>query len=109
MPRYIDAEKLIARLRKIADEKWNKRAAPMCWSDAYEHFIDELEEAETEDVAPAVHAHWTKLWFDDEDRLFGVEPSNYKCSACGGIVLSKALRAGLYCLECGARMGEEDG
>lgn len=106
MPKYIDAEKLIARMREISDEKWNKRAAPACWSDAYEYFIDELKEAETEDVAPVVHAHF---------ECYGC--NDYKCSACGDFFViplgcDPVTDCGMkYCPTCGAKMDEvkEDG
>lgn len=93
MPKHVNADKLIARMREIADGKWSKRAAPVCWSDAYEHFIDELEEAETEDVAPVVHAHWK------EDGEVCV------CSNCGEEHAWGGYRAD-YCDVCGAKMDE---
>ena len=104
MPRYVNADKLIARFRKIADEKWNKRAAPVCWSDAYEYFIDELEEAETEDVAPVRHGHWIRYTEADikcsECKDFFVVPMG--CDPVADCMM-------YYCSTCGAKMDEEEG
>lgn len=91
MPKYVNADKLIARMREIADEKWNKRAAPACWSDAYEHFIDELEEADAEDVAPVIHAIWM--------MGYKYQP----CSHCR----YHGKKSYNFCPRCGAKMGEE--
>lgn len=111
MPKYVNADKLIARFREIADENWNKRAAPVCWSDAYEHFIDELEEAEAEDVAPVVHAHWD---FWDYDKYDGrgeciIHHPMVRCSNCKHGFRAKLLWVRSYCPNCGAKMDDEEG
>lgn len=103
MTRYIDADALIAEFEWIQSQKSRLNRAET------EDVIERIRNAPKEDVAPVRHGHWIKLWFDDEDRLFGVGPSDYKCSACGGIVFSRALQSGLYCPECGAKMDEEEG
>lgn len=56
------------------------------------------------DAEPVRHGHWVELWFDEEDRLFGELPSDYKCSVCGGIVPRKTFQSGKYCPNCGAKM-----
>ena len=49
---------------------------------------------------------WVPLWFDEDDRLFGVNPSDYKCSLCEEIFPSKSSRWH-YCPNCGAKMEKE--
>ena len=50
--KLIDAGVLIAACKEIAKIDWNKRAAPVSWSDAYEGFIDTIEEIPTIDAVP---------------------------------------------------------
>ncbi len=45
--RLIDADKLIKSYRKLAALKWNQTVFPKSWADAYESFIDDIEEAPT--------------------------------------------------------------
>ena len=49
MPRYIDADALIENIKRCANNEWNKGVAPRSWSDAYEAFIDDIEDASTVD------------------------------------------------------------
>lgn len=45
--RIIDADKLIKSYRKLAAIKWNQTVFPKSWADAYESFIDDIEEQPT--------------------------------------------------------------
>lgn len=45
--RLIDADKLIKSYRKLAALEWNQTVFPKSWADAYESFIDDIEEAPT--------------------------------------------------------------
>lgn len=52
MPRYIDADKLIDMCEGIIANDWNKRTSPVSWADAYEGFIEDIDEQPTADVVP---------------------------------------------------------
>lgn len=47
------------------------------------------------------HGHWVKE--NEEDTFFCV----YKCSLCGGMVLTDRVHLFKYCPYCGAKMEEE--
>ena len=49
--RLIDADALTAHFEKIADIEWNKKAAPISWSYAFEDVMDDIENAPT--IIPA--------------------------------------------------------
>lgn len=49
--RLIDADALMAHFEKIADIEWNKKAAPISWSYAFEDVMDDIENAPT--IVPA--------------------------------------------------------
>lgn len=51
--RLIDADALMAHFEKIADIEWNKKAAPISWSYAFEDVMDDIENAPT--IIPADH------------------------------------------------------
>lgn len=50
MARYIDADKLIDMCKGIIADDWNKRTSPVSWADAYEGFIEDIDEQPTADV-----------------------------------------------------------
>lgn len=52
--RLISAELLVATCEEIAKHEWNKRAAPVSWSDAYEGFVDTINEMPTVDAVEVV-------------------------------------------------------
>lgn len=94
MSRLIDADKL-----KEDVLSWGN-----CYngySDAYDKamIIDEIDEQPTVDTER--HGHWMKE--NEEDTLFRL--CVYKCSLCGGEVLSEAYLF-KYCPYCGAKMDE---
>ena len=57
----ISRSALIKHCEEIAACDWNKRAAPVSWSDAYEHFADEVEAAPAVDAGPK--------WNSVKDRM----------------------------------------
>lgn len=54
MARYIDADKLRECYIEAVNEEWNKKAAPVSWSNAYAHFVDDIDDAPTADVVEVV-------------------------------------------------------
>lgn len=50
MAEYIDRKALLARCKEIAQCDWNKKVASISWADAYESFMDEVEQQPTADV-----------------------------------------------------------
>lgn len=48
----ISRSALIGRQKQLSAIEWNKKAAPVSWADAYESFIEELEEAPAVDAVP---------------------------------------------------------
>ena len=50
MARYVDADKLVDKCNQIIQDEWNKRASPVSWADAYEGFIEDIDEQPTADV-----------------------------------------------------------
>ena len=49
--RLIDADALMAYFENIADIEWNKKAAPISWSYAFENVMNDIENAPT--IIPA--------------------------------------------------------
>ena len=62
----------------------------------------EVNNAPTLDVKPVIHAHWI-------EHKSGNRNAHYTCSHCGKEVsYSYAQKRWKYCIECGAKMDEED-
>lgn len=80
MPRYIDADVLLAKCKAIISDhiidKWNEKAAPASWAHAYLDFIDDIENVPTADVEPVKH------WISVKERLPENDTSVLIC-ACG--------------------------
>lgn len=101
MAKYIDRQALIDQCEEIIKQEWNKKAAPVSWSDAYESFVDDIEEIPAADVAPVKHGEW-----------FVVEHSNHlnvTCSVCRAryYVYKKGqyhIEQSNFCPNCGAKM-----
>lgn len=94
MPRYIDAEKAVTRIREERKE-WYR--GDTFWGLSVAEIV--IGEMPTEDVAPVVHARWEATEHDD-----------FACSNCNTFfsgldyyddLLSDELK---YCPHCGARM-----
>lgn len=96
--RLIDADRLVDICKQIISNDWNKRTSPVCWSDAYESFVDEIEEAPTIYAVEVVHGEWIPV--DIGDGNPGV---NLECSNCGRWVKQKEM----FCPRCGATMDGE--
>lgn len=67
--RLIDADRLTDICKQIADNDWNKRAAPNSWADAYESFIYGLEDSKTVDAVEVCRCK--DCLFRTEKREFG--------------------------------------
>ena len=50
MADYVNRQALLDVCATIRDNEWNKQTAPASWSDAYEDFIDIIEQQEAADV-----------------------------------------------------------
>ena len=98
MPRYIDADKM------IADTKAMKQIADGIEIDGIVKYI---EEHSTAAVAEVKHGEWIDL--HDENVLY---EQTYKCSACGEWFVIEAgtpkENGYKYCPNCGARMDGEE-
>ena len=87
MTRFIDADKLI----------WQVQDSDKYGTIAKQLFISLLQNSETADVAPIIHAHWVPC------NILGF----YYCSNCGGAAASIVEWEQKYCFHCGAKMDEE--
>ena len=104
MPRYIDADFLIDKLKEQANIPCNKRAVPVSWSYAYKEFIDNIENAPTADVEPVRHGHWIHGECGNDKYI--------KCSFCRKKIVNNivtlegdiAETAFVLCPYCGTRM-----
>lgn len=85
--RLIDANALTDKCRQICADEWNKRAAPCCWSDAYEGFIEDIEEAPTVDAVEVVHGRWMHhgngIAYCSNCEVDAVEDATNFCPNCG--------------------------
>ena len=54
MSRYIDADKLVELCDEMSRNEWNKKVSPISWADAYESFVDDIDEIPTADVVAVV-------------------------------------------------------
>lgn len=58
--RLIDADKLILSVRKWAEDEHSKRTSTT-WADAFEDFIDIIENAPAIEAMPVKHANWIEV------------------------------------------------
>ena len=96
--RLIDANLLIGTCEEIAKHEWNKRVSPVSWADAYEGFIDTIEEMPTVEAVEVVHGRWVEV---DDGVLIG-KGTHFECSECGK--WENWGRLSNYCSNCGALM-----
>lgn len=89
MPEYIEREALISICEQITSDDWHRRTAPESWVDAYECFMEDVEEQPAADVVEVRHGTWI------EDQEF------FKCSECGYLT---DYRLSKFCPDCGAKM-----
>ena len=96
MARYADVDKLI----------WQVQNSDKYGTITKQVFISLLQNSETEDVAPVVHAHWNE--FSDYTGTCYAE-----CSRCGLLWWIEEGTAEenemFYCPKCGAKMDEKEG
>ena len=104
MDDLISRDSLINKCLDIINIEWNGIAAPVSWADAYERFVDELEEAPAVNAAPVRLGRWNS------------EGRKIRCSVCAHRVYLGTDDEGVhleekanfkYCPNCGADMREE--
>ena len=95
MERYIDADKLI----------WQVQDSDKYGTITKQVFISLLQNSETADVAPVIHAHW-EYRYDT-----GIYQTEFLCSRCKGLIETYSCTVDEveyeYCPHCGAKMDEE--
>lgn len=91
MNRLIDADKLLEKTQVLFDEDGD-------YVDAVSE--EDIEEAQTVDATPVVHAHWTE--HKNAEEIYGMLISNYECSNCHEWVQDDWP----FCPRCGAKMDE---
>jgi hypothetical protein len=96
--RLIDANFLDDRCRRQIADEWNKKVAPVSWSEAYKEFLDDVWDAPIVDAVEVVHGHWIAI----RDKKFGGS-LGLQCSVCRSRTRNKG---GNYCPNCGADMRE---
>jgi hypothetical protein len=62
MSRYIDADKLVELCDEMSRINWNQRVSPVSWADAYESFIDDIDEQPTVEVVEVVRCKDCHFW-----------------------------------------------
>lgn len=108
MSRYIDKDELINRLTRMSKQFADKYIR---WSlgSAVEDIIGIVDMQKEEDVAPIVHAHWTKYNGKPvESDSNGFPKDSCWCSRCHEwlVASDEYLVFGKYCPNCGAKMDE---
>lgn len=93
MARFIDSDKLIWQVQN--NDKYGTITKQV--------FISLLQNSETEDVAPVVHAHWIKAFFPGSVECGLPILLDATCSRCD----FKMEELYSYCPNCGAIMDEE--
>jgi hypothetical protein len=79
--RLIDADKLIAQQKEIADDELSKNACPYSWSYAIESFIDDIEEQPTIDAVCVVRCK-DCVYFAKDDEHGDAEYCSLVCGLC---------------------------
>lgn len=96
MARFIDSDKLIWQVQN--NDKYGTITKQV--------FISLLQNSETEDVAPVIHAHW-EYRYDT-----GIYQTEFLCSRCKGLIETYSCTVDEveyeYCPHCGAKMDEEE-
>ena len=105
--RLIDADELTASVKKwLPEDPCGRVEKEMPFeTDICVSMLMEIEEAETVDAEPVVHAHWIRLEYMDSIQYKYIE-----CSRCGRITAilqnHDTNDSAPYC-HCGAKMDEE--
>lgn len=75
----ISRSALIEIFKDLSDIEWNQKAAPISWADAYDSFVDVLEDA------PAVDAVEVVRCKDCVHYVVEEEYEEYGCECCCGL------------------------
>ena len=95
MPRYIDADKILDKMRNVMDMQ--DLYLPM-------HFIDlVIDEMPAADIREVVHGEWLQMNEVDIDGN-----AQYQCSVCHAGDLHVPSVEVPFCWKCGAKMGGRD-
>lgn len=94
MARYIDADKTV----------WSVTNNDKYGTITKEVFVSLLQNADTADVAPVVHAHWVEFENPNYSPFDNTPKKIVLCSHCGNGHGAKDN----YCCVCGAKMDEEE-
>lgn len=98
MARFIDSDKLIWQVQN--NDKYGTITKQV--------FISLLQNSETEDVAPVVHAHWTRKRTQEHDGELYCSNCEWTPEVMGCTTLGDLQLADVYfCPHCSAKMGEE--
>lgn len=96
MPRLIDADALIAEVKRVYCTGCNDYRGLRCRSCATDDALDMIDDAPAIDAEPVRHGRW------DE---------NGRCTNCGGHApywaMATTYYKSPYCFECGAKMDLE--
>ena len=110
---FLDKQELIKKCQEIINIEWNKRAAPVSWADAYEDFIDDIEEMPAANVSEIKNGQW--IFEDDHKTGYTTKAI---CSCCKEEVANN-IKLNLdvqkeyfkeenpFCRKCGAKMDKE--
>ena len=100
MARFIDSDKLICQVQN--NDKYGTIIKQV--------FISLLQNSETEDVAPVIHAQWTRKRTQEHDGELYCSNCEWtpEVIAVGGTTVHDLQLADVYfCPHCGAKMDEE--
>ena len=114
--RLIDVDNAISHYKALANIPWNETVSPVSWKEAFEAFIEYLDEAPTVDAVEVVHGYWIDSY--SVDHTGRITEHGIDCSVCDSVF--KADRRDVVqhwkeqfkvCPFCGALMdgGNEDG
>lgn len=98
MPRYIDVDNAIYRLKKLALHDSQPRAIIRG-----ARYLAEFAEEATPDVQEVKHGKWAFVITTD----FGCNELAYECSLCGEKVVLLSPKTITFCPNCGAKMDKE--
>jgi hypothetical protein len=107
--RLIDVDALIKKCKELSAIEWNKKAAPVSWADAYDSFIDVIEEAPTAPTIDPESLRPKGRW-DAHHRDSRGYTNGFGCSNCWYITFTDySMKKCEYnfCPHCGADMREE--
>ena len=106
MIRYINAGELLEDLKHVYCLSCKKVNTFYCWNTCdVSDIINYVLSYEPADVAPVVHAHWTRKRTLSHDGELYCSNCEWTPEVLGGITLSDLQLADVYyCPHCGAKM-----